>query len=121
MRMADLASDVLLSLSGITRLVERLERAGLVERAPCEEDRRGSYAVLTAPGLELSRVARETHRAGVERLFLRHFSPEELDELGEFWRRVLDGEDEDNSGEQGAGRADCRTMSRGQERAGATD
>ncbi len=87
--MADLAGAVLLSLSGVTRLVERLERAGMVAREPCQEDRRGANAVLTGPGLELVGKARETHRAGVERLFLRHFSPEELDDLGAFWQRLL--------------------------------
>ena len=109
MRMADLANDVLLTLSGITRLVNRLERAGLVTRAPCEEDRRGSYAVLTGPGLDLLAMARETHRAGVEHLFLRHFSPEEQDELGGFWRRVLDDADGDTSGDKGAGDARCQS------------
>lgn len=101
MRMADLADTALLSLSGVTRLVERLERAGLVAREPCQEDRRGSYAVLTGPGLELARMARETHRAGVERLFLRHFSQDELDELGGYWRRVLDDGGDNDRGEAG--------------------
>ena len=102
MRMADLTDTALLSLSGVTRLVERLERAGLVAREPCQEDRRGSYAVLTGPGLELAQLARETHRAGVERLFLRHFSPDELDALGGYWRRVLDdgGDDRGEAGEE---------------------
>ncbi len=117
MRMADLANEVLLSLSGVTRLVERLERAGLLRREPCPEDRRGSNAVLTAAGLELAGAARETHRAGVERLFLRHFSPEELDVLGAFWRRVLTdrggtGPDEDRG--EGGG---CGTAGEGPERA----
>ena len=116
MRMADLANTVLLSLSGVTRLVERLERAGLVARAPCEEDRRGSYAVLTERGLELAGRARETHRAGVERLFLRHFAPEELDDLGAFWRRVLTdrgGTGPDEGRGEGGG---CGTASERRER-----
>jgi DNA-binding MarR family transcriptional regulator len=112
MRMADLASSALLSLSGVTRLVERLERTGLVEREPCLEDRRGSYAVLTGPGLELARTARETHRAGVVRLFLRHFSPDELDQLGDYWRRVLDDDGGDRSGRRGARDAEPGTTDR---------
>ena len=50
MRMSEIADSVLLSRSGVTRLVDRLERDGLVERVPCEDDARGQYAVLTRAG-----------------------------------------------------------------------
>src|SRR3954463_15964703 len=65
MRMSELADAVLLSRSGLTRLVERLEREGLLERADCPGDARGSYAVLTDAGLERLHDARVTHLAGV--------------------------------------------------------
>lgn len=52
-RMQDLAQTVLISKSGLTRLVDRMERAGLVERQACEDDRRGTFATLTESGLAL--------------------------------------------------------------------
>jgi len=89
MRMHDLASSVLLSRSGLTRLVDRLERDGYLERRSCAHDARGAFAVLTPAGREKLEAARETHLAGVRELFLSHFSDEELDTLGAAWERVL--------------------------------
>jgi DNA-binding MarR family transcriptional regulator len=89
MRMHDLASSVLLSRSGLTRLVDRLERDGYLERCSCAHDARGAFAVLTPAGREKLEAARETHLAGVRELFLSHFSDEELDALGAAWERVL--------------------------------
>src|SRR5216110_1822603 len=89
MRMNDLASSVLLSRSGLTRLVDRLERDGYLERCSCAHDARGAFAVLTAAGREKLEAARETHLAGVRELFLSHFSSEQLDLLGDGWERVL--------------------------------
>ena len=60
MRMSEIADSVLLSRSGVTRLVDRLERDGLVERIPCEDDARGQYAVLTSRGREAFDAARVT-------------------------------------------------------------
>ena len=89
MRMCDLADSVLLSRSGMSRLVDRLERDGLLERAACPNDARGSFAVLTPAGHELISAARPTHHEGVRRAFLSHFSEEELRQLGEYWARLL--------------------------------
>jgi DNA-binding MarR family transcriptional regulator len=91
MRMHDLAASVLLSRSGLTRLVDRLERDGYLERCSCAHDARGAFAVLTPAGREKLEAARVTHLEGVRKLFLRHFSAEELDLLGEAWERVLGG------------------------------
>ena len=88
MRMGDLAGRVLITLSGVTRLIGRLEREGLVRRERSPEDGRGSYAVLTEAGLLLLREAHPTHLAGVRRLFLGHFNDEELRMLAGFWDRV---------------------------------
>ena len=74
MRMAQLADSVLLSRSGLTRLVDRLERAGLVEREPCPSDQRGFNALITAEGREVFDAARQTHLSGVRERFLSHFS-----------------------------------------------
>jgi DNA-binding MarR family transcriptional regulator len=91
MRMSELAEGVLLSRSGLTRLVDRLERGGLIERERCTDDARGWFAILTYEGRRLFADARETHLAGVRDRFLMHFSREELRELGALWDRVLPG------------------------------
>src|ERR687888_2732087 len=77
MRMSELADSVLLSRSGVSRLVDRLERDGLVERARCPEDARGLYAMITEDGRRAFQEARRTHLAGVRERFLRHYSSEE--------------------------------------------
>lgn len=89
MRMCDLADSVLLSRSGMSRLVDRLERDGLLERAACSADARGSYAVLTPAGEALLAEARPAHHEGIRRRFLSHFSEEELTQLAGLWERVL--------------------------------
>ena len=91
MRMSDLASSVLLSQSGVTRLVDRLEEAGHVVRQPCAEDRRVLYAQLTDSGKARLAEARPTHLAGVRERFLSHFDASELDELAAAWERVQPG------------------------------
>jgi DNA-binding MarR family transcriptional regulator len=91
MRMSELADSVLLSRSGLTRLVDRLERSGLIKRVQCDEDARGYFAQITPAGRELFEQARRTHLAGVRRLFLSRFSRDELRELGGLWERVLVG------------------------------
>ena len=91
MRMSDLADTVILSRSGLTRLVDRLEREGLIERQSCPSDARGSFATLTAAGRRKLAAARATHLAGVRSLFLDHFTPEEQEILGAAWERVLPG------------------------------
>ncbi len=89
MRMCDVAESVLLSRSGLTRLIDRLERDGLVERVSCPDDARGAFARLTDAGLEKFRSAQSTHLAGVRAHFLEHFGSEELDALGDAWERVF--------------------------------
>ena len=91
LRMAELADSVLLSRSGVTRLVDRLEREGLIMRETCESDGRGSFAVLTDDGEQLLGRARPTHLAGVRERFLRHFSDAELKTLAGYWERVKPG------------------------------
>lgn len=91
MRMCDLASSILLSRSGLTRLVDRLAREGLLERVACDADARGAFAKLTPAGREKLREARATHLAGVRAMFLDRFTPEELDQMGAAWDRVLEG------------------------------
>jgi DNA-binding MarR family transcriptional regulator len=90
-RMAELADGVLLSRSGMTRLVDRLERDGLLARDACTDDGRGTYAVLTDKGEACLAGARRTHLDGVRERFLRHFEPDELRTLAGLWERVLPG------------------------------
>jgi len=89
LRMHDIAASVMLSRSGLTRLVDRLERDGLVDRCSCENDARGAYAVITDAGRTRCTAARATHRAGVRELFLSLYEPDELEQLGSLLERVL--------------------------------
>lgn len=89
LRMSELAGAALASPSGTTRLVERLEREGLVERVRCEEDQRGYYAVLTDAGTRAFRQARPTHLDGVRKLFLEALSERDQARLSELWEALL--------------------------------
>ena len=90
LRMSALADRVLLSRSGITRLVDRLVAAGMVERSTCTTDARGAEAALTAGGLDRLRAASVTHLDGVRRLFLDVVDAEEREVLTRVFGRVLD-------------------------------
>jgi len=88
MRMSELADSVLLSRSGLTRLVDRLERQGLLRRERCESDARGFFAEITPEGRRAFAMARKTHLDGVRRLFLSRFSRDELRTLGGMWAKL---------------------------------
>lgn len=90
-RMAELADSVLLSRSGMTRLVDRLEKEQLLVRDTCTDDGRGCFAVLTPKGQEVLAQARPTHLEGVRERFLSHFSEDELRLFADCWDRVLPG------------------------------
>jgi DNA-binding MarR family transcriptional regulator len=96
-RMSDLAAGVLLSRSGMTRLVDRLERDGLLLRDTCTSDGRGTYAVLTEEGEAMLARARPTHLDGVRERFIGHFADDELELLAGCWERVLPGAAEDSA------------------------
>jgi DNA-binding MarR family transcriptional regulator len=88
LRRVDLAERVLLTASGITRLLEGLEDAGFVERAACDSDRRVVYAQLTEAGEQKLREASRTHLAGIEELFTSRFGEEELAALSSLLGRL---------------------------------
>jgi len=88
MRMSELADSALLSRSGLTRLVDRLERQGLLTRERCESDARGWFAEITPEGRRAFGAARKTHLDGVRRAFLSHFSRDELRTLGGLWQKL---------------------------------
>lgn len=88
LKRVELVERLLLTPSGITRLLSGLESAGYVERLACETDGRAVYAKLTDVGLEKLRAAQETHLAGIHALFLDRFSDEERETLAELLARL---------------------------------
>jgi DNA-binding MarR family transcriptional regulator len=106
LRMTDLADRVLLSRSGLTRLVDRLTAEGLVERQSCPSDARGTFTVLTDAGLARLREAAPTHLRGIEDYMTRRLAPAQLDELGALLTKLLPESDREISiGDCGASAA----------------
>jgi len=89
LRMSELADAALLTRSGMTRLVDRLEKQGLVRRERCPADGRGTYAVITPEGQARYAEARPTHIAGVRRMFLDPLKKKEQRALAEAFDAVL--------------------------------
>ena len=88
MRRIDLARSVLLTASGITRLLDGLESGGLVAKERCDSDARVIYAVLTEAGTKKLEEARESHLSDIEELFGSRFTPEEREHLAELLGRL---------------------------------
>ena len=88
MRRVDLAETILLTASGITRLLEGLERAGYVCKETCPSDARVSYAKLTDDGRQKLSEAAVTHLRGIDELFLGRYSRSELATLAELLSRL---------------------------------
>jgi DNA-binding MarR family transcriptional regulator len=88
LKRVDLARRLLLTPSGVTRLLEGLETAGLVERAACASDLRVTYAQLTDAGRERLADASCGHMASVRTLFEEHLSPDEIDQLGDMLAKL---------------------------------
>jgi DNA-binding MarR family transcriptional regulator len=86
--MSALSERTMLTRSGITRLIDGLVACGLIERVSCDRDARVSYAKITDAGYERLRMAGCTHVASIERLFLAHFTPRELELLSELLSRL---------------------------------
>ena len=93
LRMSELADTVLLSRSGMTRRIDRLETAGFVQRHECSVDRRGAYAGITESGLERLRQARPTHLRGIEQHFVSRLSDGELAAVGDALTKVIPPDD----------------------------
>lgn len=94
MQMYELAEAVHLSRSGLTRLVDRLERQGLLERHRGERDPRQVFASITKSGLDRLAETTPTHLAGVRRRFLERLSQSQVRQLAAAWGRLLDSEHE---------------------------
>jgi len=92
MRIWELAEASVLTHSGMSRLVERLVRAGLVRRESAAEDKRGAYAVLLPAGQERLNSAEASNIELVKQFFLSRYSEEELEQMASFWKRFLEYE-----------------------------
>ncbi len=88
MRLLDLSKSALITQSGMSRLVDRLETEGLVRRASAPDDARGCLAVITETGRRRLREANRSHLAGVRRLFLDRLDADEMAALGRLWERL---------------------------------
>lgn len=81
LRMCELAARTQLSRSGLTRLADRLEKKGLIERLSCPKDRRVLHAQLTKDGIKLVEQMRPVHEAGVRRHFSARLNAVEMKRL----------------------------------------
>jgi DNA-binding MarR family transcriptional regulator len=99
LRMSELADAVLLSRSGITRLVDRMGRDGLVRREPCPTDRRALYAVLTPAGEKALQEALPVHLRGIAEHFARHLSDREAKTLSAALGRLVPSRDDTTLGD----------------------
>jgi DNA-binding MarR family transcriptional regulator len=99
MRRIDLSREVRLSPSGITRMLDRLEATGLVEKGSCAKDARVTYAVLTEAGVQKLRDCSPAHFAEIDRLVGERLSDEEVEKLGELLERLSDLDDDCSIGE----------------------
>lgn len=90
LRMADLAAEVLLTRSNLTRLVDRIEAAGLLRRELCHEDRRGFHAVLTEAGRAMRQRMWPVYRATLQRLVESQIRADEQGVLSAVFTRILE-------------------------------
>jgi MarR family 2-MHQ and catechol resistance regulon transcriptional repressor len=90
LRMTDLAAQTSLSTSGVTRVVDRMDRDGLVRREACPSDRRSSYAVITEAGLARLDEVLPGHLQLVQQWFIGQLSPKQLDGMLESLRAIRD-------------------------------
>ena len=88
LRMNQLATGIFLSRSGVTRLIDRLEADGLIQRSTCTDDGRGALAVLTDAGLARLRAAADTHLAGIAQYFLDVVPGADLEVLAATFRAI---------------------------------
>ena len=96
MRMSELTRRALLTPSGVTRLVDKLERFGLVRRERCAEDARAIYAVLTPAGSERLHEAYPTHLRGVREHLIDRLERSELRAVAEALHRLADADRKDD-------------------------
>jgi DNA-binding MarR family transcriptional regulator len=91
LRLGELTQKLVITKSGVTRLLDRLEREGLVVRQKSEEDRRGSFAVLTPEGETQMRRAWPVYARGIKQYFAAGLTPEQIEQLTEAFGSILEG------------------------------
>lgn len=89
LRMSELARSALLSRSGLTRLVDKLEKEKLIERKSCPSDGRVQHAVLTEQGVAMLKKIWPVYRAGIAKYFAVHLEKEEAGQIGQSLSRVV--------------------------------
>jgi DNA-binding MarR family transcriptional regulator len=94
LRLSELAEKVLLTRSNLTRLVDRLENAGLLQRVSCPSDRRGTFAVLTEAGLAMQQQIWPIYAEGIAEYFASQINENEVEVLQQVLRRMLANLDE---------------------------
>ncbi len=92
LRLQELADDINLSQSGLTRLLDRMVEGGLIERQPCPKDRRGLYAVLTPLGNERLQAALPVYQRVLDEHFLRYLSCDEVNALNKVFANIVQHE-----------------------------
>jgi DNA-binding MarR family transcriptional regulator len=97
-RMGRLAERTMMTPAGLSGIVDRLERDGLVERQPCDGDARGTYAAVTSPGRRRLRQAERIHRDVVRRRYTGRLDDAELTFVGRVWNRLGSDTRPDQSG-----------------------
>ena len=113
LRMQELAGAVLLSKSGLTRLVDRMETAGLVARRACPSDRRGTLVGLTSQGRETFRRAAPVHRRGIREHFTDKLDEDDLGALARVLAKVMGPAPADEVGDCGAAAAEAEAVPTG--------
>lgn len=89
LRLSELADALVLQRSNLTRLIDRLESAGLVYRQVCETDRRGAFAQVTQQGLAMRQKMWPVYEAAIAKYFAANLSDEEAEVLVRVWQRML--------------------------------
>jgi len=89
LRMSELARSALLSRSGLTRLVDKLEKEKLIERKSCPKDGRVQHAILTEKGVALLRQMWPVYRAGIAKNFAAHLTEAEAKEFARLMTKIV--------------------------------
>jgi DNA-binding MarR family transcriptional regulator len=94
LRLSELAETLLVNRTNVTRLVDRLEKAGLIQRKACKDDRRGAFAVLTKAGVAMQKKMWEVYAQSIARYFGRHLSEADVETMTRSLTTVLTALDE---------------------------
>lgn len=92
LRLSDLAEVLLVNRTNVTRLADRLEKADLIRREACQDDRRGAFAVLTEAGLAMQQTMWKVYSQSIQKYFARHLTDEEVKVMALALQRILDAE-----------------------------